>query len=107
MASDEAGAATDKALRTRTGYLLIELGHHAKVAAHEALAPFGLRPRHISVLVALIPAEHEHPGLLAHGSLFPYHVLELDIPAGAPVRTPMALEVATEPLPAGTVSFAR
>jgi len=61
----------------------------------------------VSVLVALIPAEHEHPGLLAHGSLFPYHVLELDIPAGAPVRTPMALEVATEPLPAGTVSFAR
>ena len=61
----------------------------------------------VSVLVAVQPGEHAHQGFLAHGSVFPYHVLELDIPAGTLPRTAMALEVATEPLPAGTVSFAR
>lgn len=40
-------------LRSRTGYLLIELGTYAKTAAEQALAPLGLRPRHISVLVTL------------------------------------------------------
>jgi hypothetical protein len=60
-----------------------------------------------SVLVVLQPGEHAHEGFRAHGSVFPYHVLELDIPAGTPPRTPMTLEVATEPLPAGTVTFAR
>jgi hypothetical protein len=61
----------------------------------------------VSVVVALLPGEHEHEGFRPHGAIFPYHVLELDIPASSPTRTPMALEVATEPLPAGTVTFAR
>jgi len=60
-----------------------------------------------SVLIALQPGEDAHEGFRAHGSVFPYHVLELDIPAGTLPRTPMTLEVATEPLPAGTVTFAR
>lgn len=61
----------------------------------------------VSVLVALQPGEDEHEGFRAHGSVFPYHVLELDIPAGTLPRTSMALEVATEPLPSGTVTLPR
>jgi hypothetical protein len=63
----------------------------------------------VSVLIALLPEEHGHEGLAAapHGAVFPFHVLELDIPVGTLPRTPLALEVATEPLPAGTVTFQR
>ncbi|HWN82619.1 MAG TPA: hypothetical protein VNM87_11015 [Candidatus Udaeobacter sp.] len=61
----------------------------------------------VSVLIALQPGEDVHEGFRAHGSVFPYHVLEADIPAGTLPRTPIALQVATEPLPAGTVTFTR
>jgi DNA-binding MarR family transcriptional regulator len=54
MGKDEIspGPVTDPA-RSRTGYLLIKLGEHAKATAEQALAPLGLRPRHVSVLAML------------------------------------------------------
>jgi hypothetical protein len=64
----------------------------------------------VSVLIALLP-EHgdDHEGLAQapHGAMFPYHVLEAEIPIGTLPRTPIALTAATEPLPAGSVTFQR
>jgi hypothetical protein len=61
----------------------------------------------VSVIVALTTGEDEHEGRLLHGAVFPFHVLEVDIPAGTIPRTPIACHVPPEPLPAGTVTFAR
>ena len=62
-----------------------------------------------SVLISLIPSGDDHEGLGAvlHGAIYPYHVLEAEIPALTLPRTPIALTAATEPLPAGIVTFQR
>jgi hypothetical protein len=61
-----------------------------------------------SILISLTQSdEHGHEGRALHDSILPFHVLELEIPAGTLPHTPMVLQTATEPLPAGTVSFVR
>ena len=52
MLAEEVSAAQDLPFESFTGYLLIETGKRAKAMAESAVAPLGLRLRHVEVLAA-------------------------------------------------------
>lgn len=53
MTTDQAKPLAGQPFSEQTGYLLIEVGLLAKEVAARAVAPLGLRPRHVRVLAAL------------------------------------------------------
>lgn len=53
MTTDQAKPLAHQPFGEQTGYLLIEVGQLAKEVAARAVAPLGLRPRHVRVLAML------------------------------------------------------
>jgi DNA-binding MarR family transcriptional regulator len=53
MTTDQVKPQAREPLSEQTGYLLIEVGQAAKDVAAQAVAPLGLRPRHVRVLAVL------------------------------------------------------
>jgi DNA-binding MarR family transcriptional regulator len=58
MTTDQAKSLARQPFSEQTGYLLIEVGQLAKDVAAQAVAPLGLRPRHVSVLAVLAGGDH-------------------------------------------------
>lgn len=55
--TDEVLAPAAAALRERTAYRLVKLGERLMAVAENALAPLGIRPRHLNVLATLAADE--------------------------------------------------